>query len=104
MKLEDKEGVAESIGKMLMGLADKESVVESIGMHVCTWMCVFLGFGPLAQNTVLGSSWLGLADSCTCAQTIRKFEKLTESVAEVVQRSKSKKEKAHSQVTGSLPL
>lgn len=47
MKLEDKEGVAESIGKMLMGLVDKESVVESIGMYVCIWMCVFLGFGFL---------------------------------------------------------
>lgn len=66
-------------------------------MHMCTWMCVFLGFGPSTQNTVLGSLWLGPADSGTCAQTIG-FEKLAESVAEVVQRSKSKKEKAHSQV------
>lgn len=75
-------------------LADMESL-ESIGMHTCIWMCVFLGFCPLAQIMVLGSSWSGLADSCTCAQTIRRrFEKLAESVAEVVQRSRHKKEKA----------
>lgn len=83
-----------------MRLADKESL-ESIGMHMCTWMCVFLGFGPLAQIMVLGSSQSGLADSCTCAQTIRRqFEKLAESVAEVVRRER----RLHSQVTGSLPL
>lgn len=72
-------------------------------MHMDTWICVFLGFGPSTQNTVLRSSWSGPADSSPCTQTIRRFEKLAESVAEVVQRSNLRKRRLTARSSG-LPL
>lgn len=54
----------------------------------------FLGFGFLIKVKRPWIIVVGLTDSCTCAQIIRRFEKLAESMAEAVRRSKPKKENA----------